>query len=65
MNLNETQLLQAYRKMCQIRAFEDRVHEEFATGEIPGFVHRPFKILRDLKLGRFFVNVVHDKCHGS
>ena len=39
MNLNETQLLQAYRKMCQIRAFEDRVHEEFATGEIPGFVH--------------------------
>ena len=39
MNLNETQLLQAYRKMCQIRAFEDRVHEELATGEIPGFVH--------------------------
>ena len=39
MNLNETQLLHAYRKMCQIRAFEDRVHEEFATGEIPGFVH--------------------------
>ena len=39
MNLNATQLLQAYRKMCQIRAFEDRVHEEFATGEIPGFVH--------------------------
>ena len=39
MNLNETQLLQAYRKMRQIRAFEDRVHEEFATGEIPGFVH--------------------------
>ena len=39
MNLNETQLLEAYRKMRQIRAFEDRVHEEFATGEIPGFVH--------------------------
>ena len=39
MNLNETQLLQAYRKMRQIRAFEDRVHDEFATGEIPGFVH--------------------------
>ena len=39
MNLNEKQLLQAYRKMRQIRAFEDRVHEEFATGEIPGFVH--------------------------
>ena len=39
MNLNEPQLLQAYRKMRQIRAFEDRVLEEFATGEIPGFVH--------------------------
>ena len=25
--------------MRQIRAFEDRVHDEFATGEIPGFVH--------------------------
>ena len=39
MNLNETQLLQAYRKMRQIRDFEDRVHDEFATGIIPGFVH--------------------------
>ena len=39
MNMNKTQLLRAYRKMRQIRAFEDRVHEEFATGEIPGFVH--------------------------
>jgi TPP-dependent pyruvate/acetoin dehydrogenase alpha subunit len=39
MNLNETQLLGAYRRMRQIRAFEDRVHEEVATGEIPGFVH--------------------------
>jgi pyruvate dehydrogenase E1 component alpha subunit len=25
--------------MRSIRAFEDRVHEEFATGDIPGFVH--------------------------
>jgi len=25
--------------MCDIRAFEDRVHDEFATGAIPGFVH--------------------------
>src|SRR6266496_744123 len=32
-------LLRAYRIMRQIRSFEDRVHEEFATGEIPGFVH--------------------------
>jgi pyruvate dehydrogenase E1 component alpha subunit len=32
-------LLHAYRTMRTIRAFEDRVHEEFATGDIPGFVH--------------------------
>lgn len=32
-------LLDAYRIMRTIRAFEERVHEEFATGEIPGFVH--------------------------
>jgi pyruvate dehydrogenase E1 component alpha subunit len=25
--------------MCLIREFEDRLHLEFATGEIPGFVH--------------------------
>lgn len=28
-----------YEKMNDIRQFEDRVHEIFATGEIPGFVH--------------------------
>jgi pyruvate dehydrogenase E1 component alpha subunit len=33
------QLLAAYRSMRTIRAFEERVHEEFSTGEIPGFVH--------------------------
>ena len=32
-------LLEAYRTMRTIREFEERVHEEFATGEIPGFVH--------------------------
>lgn len=32
-------LLAAYRMMRTIREFEERVHEEFATGEIPGFVH--------------------------
>ena len=32
-------LREAYRTMRTIRAFEERVHEEFATGEIPGFVH--------------------------
>lgn len=28
-----------YRTMRTIREFEERVHTEFATGEIPGFVH--------------------------
>lgn len=37
--LDETGLLTAYRTMRTIRAFEDRVHQEFAKGDIPGFVH--------------------------
>ncbi|EHR53372.1 pyruvate/2-oxoglutarate dehydrogenase complex, dehydrogenase component alpha subunit [Saccharomonospora marina XMU15] len=37
--LDENALLAAYRTMRTIRAFEERLHEEFATGEIPGFVH--------------------------
>ena len=30
------QLLKAYRDMRTIRVFEDRVHDEFAAGSIPG-----------------------------
>ena len=37
--LTREQLLSAYRTMRTIREFEERVHAEFATGEIPGFVH--------------------------
>ncbi|OWI28844.1 ABC transporter substrate-binding protein [Pseudomonas aeruginosa] len=37
--LSTDQLLHAYRVMRTIRAFEERLHVEFATGEIPGFVH--------------------------
>jgi acetoin:2,6-dichlorophenolindophenol oxidoreductase subunit alpha len=37
--LGPEQLLDAYRTMRTIRAFEDRVHQEFAGGDIPGFVH--------------------------
>ena len=39
MTLNRAELLRAYRMMKTIREFEERVHTEFATGEIPGFVH--------------------------
>jgi pyruvate dehydrogenase E1 component alpha subunit len=37
--LSEADLLHVYTVMRTIRAFEDRVHEEFASGDIPGFVH--------------------------
>ncbi|HLQ57438.1 MAG TPA: thiamine pyrophosphate-dependent dehydrogenase E1 component subunit alpha [Streptosporangiaceae bacterium] len=37
--LTPGQLLSVYRAMRSIREFEERVHAEFATGEIPGFVH--------------------------
>jgi acetoin:2,6-dichlorophenolindophenol oxidoreductase subunit alpha len=37
--LTREQLLEAYRVMRTIREFEERLHLEFATGEIPGFVH--------------------------
>ena len=37
--LTREHLLDAYRAMRTIREFEERVHAEFATGEIPGFVH--------------------------
>ena len=37
--LTRDHLLEAYRVMRTIREFEERLHTEFATGEIPGFVH--------------------------
>ncbi|MGQ9369302.1 thiamine pyrophosphate-dependent dehydrogenase E1 component subunit alpha [Azospirillum sp. ST 5-10] len=39
MKLSRDDILAAYRTMRTIRAFEERVHKEFATGQIPGFVH--------------------------
>ena len=39
MQLSRGELTQAYRKMRTIREFEDRVHDEFSAGNIPGFVH--------------------------
>ncbi len=37
--LTREQLSESYRVMRTIREFEERLHAEFATGEIPGFVH--------------------------
>ena len=39
MALTRDDLLKAYRLMRTIREFEERVHVEFAAGEIEGFVH--------------------------
>ncbi|HEX8755554.1 MAG TPA: thiamine pyrophosphate-dependent dehydrogenase E1 component subunit alpha [Steroidobacteraceae bacterium] len=39
MPLEKSRLLDAYRRMKTIREFEERLHVEIATGEIPGFTH--------------------------
>ncbi|WP_066553358.1 thiamine pyrophosphate-dependent dehydrogenase E1 component subunit alpha [Croceicoccus bisphenolivorans] len=39
MQLNRTDLLEAYRRMKIIRDFEDFLHDEIAKGEIAGFTH--------------------------
>ena len=39
MQLSRDDLLKAYTQMRTIRDFEERVHEEFSAGNIPGFVH--------------------------
>lgn len=37
--LDKQELLEAYRTMRTIREFEERLHVDFARGDIPGFVH--------------------------
>jgi acetoin:2,6-dichlorophenolindophenol oxidoreductase subunit alpha len=37
--LSKEELLEAYRTMRTIREFEERLHVDFARGDIPGFVH--------------------------
>ncbi len=37
--MEQAKLLTAYRSMRTIRNFEERMHIEFATGAVPGFVH--------------------------
>jgi len=37
--LDNQALLAAYRSMRTIRSFEERMHVEFASGDVPGFVH--------------------------
>lgn len=39
MQFTRDDLIKAYRGMRTIRDFEERVHEEFSAGKIPGFVH--------------------------
>jgi pyruvate dehydrogenase E1 component alpha subunit len=37
--LSKQALLQAYRKMREIRTFEERLHQKNTSGDIPGFIH--------------------------
>jgi acetoin:2,6-dichlorophenolindophenol oxidoreductase subunit alpha len=37
--MTRDQLINAYRRMKTIREFEERLHQEIATGEIAGFTH--------------------------
>ena len=39
MTPGKEKLIEMYRTMVRIRAFEERVSKEFAAGNIPGFVH--------------------------
>ena len=39
MHLTKEQLLDYYRKMRNIREFEETIHRENTSGEIPGFLH--------------------------
>ncbi len=39
MKIDKELLLSGYRTMRVIREFEERVHKEFMTGQIPGFAH--------------------------
>jgi len=40
MRLTGEQLVKAYRSMCTIREFGERMHKEFTTGRIFDFVDR-------------------------
>ena len=39
LQLSRERLTEAYRRMATIRAFEERVHDLFEAGDLPGFVH--------------------------
>src|SRR5215475_6105764 len=39
MRISRDLLINAYRRMKTIREFEERLHQEIATGEIAGFTH--------------------------
>ena len=39
MKIEEEKLVDMYRTMIRIRAFEERVYKEFTAGNIPGFCH--------------------------
>ena len=46
MQLTEEQLLAAYKRMRDIREFEDRLHDENNTGDIPIRANLRLKLLK-------------------
>ncbi len=63
-------LLKAYRTMRTIRAFEERLHVQFANGDIPGFVHlsagqeaSAAGVIGHLEPGRDYIATTH-RGHG-
>src|SRR5277367_1376409 len=39
MTISREHYLTAYRRMAEIRQFEERLHKENQSGDIPGFIH--------------------------
>jgi hypothetical protein len=50
MNLRAVKGLQAYRKMREIRTFEERLHQENTSGDIPGFIHLYTRLFAEHRL---------------
>ena len=49
--LSKQALLQAYRKMREIRTFKERLHRENTSGDIPGFIHLYTPVRRPTRWG--------------
>ena len=39
MQMTKSEMIEAFRRMCTIRAFEESIHTNNALGKVPGFIH--------------------------